>query len=218
MKTEESGKTFVISGPCLIVEKILLLTQSRNIAELVRRKLSGSLGAFKNIEPSSLRTDHVVKLYLKNVISESHPTSHFLYCSPRIGLDLSHPSVVPYPKDPRVSFVAKLYRFFTHPELLKANGKCNTLIGLLVEEFPEGLSKVLESFTDRPIRPILAGRRLEIAIKSNTLERYIDDLVDGFSKRSLSEFVGLPGKNAASNPRTFMRMMGVLARIGVLKT
>jgi len=208
MQTTESGKPAVISGPSLLVDKILFLTNSRNIAGLVNQKL-GSVAALQDIQSNSADTN-LARIYLKKSAISSNTSIHR---SPRIGLDLSHPSVIPQVKDARVSFIGRSYRYFISPEQLKSNGRCNNFVGLLVEAFPEGISKSLSS--DGPIPPIVAGR-LQEHMKMTSSERYVNDFLDGFSKRSLGEFIGARGKGAGSNPRLFMRLMGVLGRSGLL--
>ena len=216
IQSTESGNSAIVSGPSLIVDRILNLTRSRNIAELVNSKL-GSLSALEVPVSDSNGSPRVARLYLTNSAGNDTPASLIVHQSPRIGLELSHPSVIPQAKNPWVSFIGKFYRYFIRPENLKSNGRCNTLVGLAAEAFPEGLSKGFSS-CDVPIVPILEDRLQNFpGSKSATLKRYMEYFVEGFSNGSLARFVGPGGKGVASNPRKFMRMMGVLCRMGLLE-
>ncbi|KAF8641302.1 hypothetical protein AX16_010081 [Volvariella volvacea WC 439] len=54
-----------------------------------------------------------------------------IHRSPRIGLELSHPGTKPSPTHPRVVYVQRPYRYFIHPDLLTANGRAHTFLGVL---------------------------------------------------------------------------------------
>jgi len=197
----------VISGPSLLVDKILGITESRNIAELVRTKLEGSISAFScQNDPCG---DHRAKIYLANVPKNTSTHLPTIHRSPRIGLDLSHPTVSPQRNNPRVIYVSKLYRYFVHPELLKANGRSHTLIGLHLEQPVRDNLLYDHSALIRRLTEVTTLRRA-------TIQNYIDDYAEGFANRSLAEYVGTAGRGASSNPRTFMRMMGVLLRMELL--
>ena len=205
------GSGTVISGPSLLVDKILNITKSRNISEFVNTKLGGCISA---LSPTNHERTlgHSAKLYLAT--STRPPDTHapMIHRSPRVGLDLAHPSVVPQRNNGRVQFISKLYRHFVHPELLKSNGRYHTFIGILLEQHSA------ESTTSESLHcPILRAQLIEMTmLKRVTIEKYIKDYTQGFTKRSLSEYVGSSGKGASSNPQMFMGMMGVLRRMGLL--
>ncbi|KAF8575330.1 hypothetical protein K439DRAFT_1277856, partial [Ramaria rubella] len=197
MKTVDGSGT-VISGPSLLVDHILKITKSRNVSELVNVKLAGRISA---IPPADAQS---TALYLIPYSRGKSPLP--IHRSPRVGLDLAHSSVVPRVTDPRVQYLSKLYRYFIRPELLKSNGRCHTLIGLLLEQCPAGQNQ-----NPSLDCPILAARLMEMtSLQPTTLQRYINDFTQGFTKRSLAEYVGSAGKGASSNPQKFMRLMGVL--------
>ncbi|KAF8525557.1 hypothetical protein BU17DRAFT_41760 [Hysterangium stoloniferum] len=204
-----NGENTIISGPSLVVDKILTINKSRNIAELVGTKLGGCISALQpdaHVESSSSIQS---RLYLTACLRDPKGKPTIIYRSPRVGLDLSHPSVIPQRDNLRVQYVGKFYRYFVRPELLKVNGRCHTFVGLLVDGF------LLEQ--GHISKPISMGRLVDlIGLKQAIVQRYTDDFMDGGAKRSLVEFVGSNGKNASSNARTFMRMMGVLHRMGLL--
>jgi hypothetical protein len=68
-------------------------------------------------------------MYSRKRAPSSHATSP-VFRSPRIGLDLSNPETKANPTHPRIVFVGKLYQYFTHPELLIANARIQTFVGL----------------------------------------------------------------------------------------
>ncbi|KAG9317913.1 hypothetical protein JVU11DRAFT_2144 [Chiua virens] len=78
-----------------------------------------------------------------------------VYHSPRIGLDLSHPDTTATITHPRVIFVGKLYRHFTHPELLSSKGRVQSFVGIYIllrelKVYPEDsmeLKKALQRYT-----------------------------------------------------------------------
>lgn len=207
------GSGVITSGPSVLVDKILSITKSRNIAELVNTKLCGSISALS--PPSDEGTlGHSAKLYLAACSRQPDVHAPTIHRSPRVGLDLSHPSVVPERNNDRVQFISKLYRHFVHPELLRSNGRYHTFIGILLENHPAELT-TSESLHCPKLRAELIQLTM---LKRVTIEKYIEDYAHGFTKRSLSEYVGSAGKGASSRAQTFMRMMGVLRRLELLVT
>ncbi|KAF8524451.1 hypothetical protein JB92DRAFT_2703719 [Gautieria morchelliformis] len=208
------GSGIVTSGPSLLVDKILSITKSRNISGLVNAKLGGFISALSPTKDETALGTHPAKLYLAACSRTDKTHLPTIHRSPRVGLDLAHPSVAPQRNDLRIQYITKLYRHFVHPEWLKANGRCHTLIGILLERYPAEPT-TNESF-DCPI--LMARLKKMTTLKHATLQKYIKDYTQGLTKRSLTEYVGSAGKGASSNPQTFMRMMGVLRRMGVLTT
>lgn len=114
----------VISGPSLLVDEILRVSSASSISELVSVKWQGDIAALS--PPSQPRS---IYMYLRKRPPSSLATSP-VFRSPRIGLDLSNPETKANPTHPRIVFVGKLYRYFTYPELLIANGRIQTFVGL----------------------------------------------------------------------------------------
>ncbi|KAG6885596.1 hypothetical protein C0992_005019, partial [Termitomyces sp. T32_za158] len=77
----------VISGPSLLVDEILRLSNAADIPELVEKKWKGDTSAFGS-RPNSL--------FLRARASFSQPKAA-VYRSPRIGLELSHPGTTATP-------------------------------------------------------------------------------------------------------------------------
>jgi len=128
-----------------------------------------------------------------------------VFLSPRIGLDLSHPETKATPANGRVVFVGKLYRYFTHPELLVANGRIQTFVGLYLA-LVEGETYEPDSLKFRNELCKLMG------MKDTTLAKYLSDYHLGFEKGKLENFVGPSGKGASASASAYLRMMGTLAR------
>ncbi|KAI0307012.1 hypothetical protein B0F90DRAFT_1813843 [Multifurca ochricompacta] len=116
----------VISGPSLLVDELLRASGTSSIPELVSEKWQGDISAFR--APSVESPDsNLVTLFIGN--KQTH-TSSQMYRSPRIGLDLSHPSTRLDPSNKRVQYVSKPYRYFILPHLLTANGRGQTFLGV----------------------------------------------------------------------------------------
>lgn len=190
----------VISGPSLLVDEILRVSGASNISELVSVKWKGDIAALSI--PSQPRG---VYMYLRKRPASSFVTSP-VFRSPRIGLDLSNPYTKANPTHPRIVFVGKLYRYFTHPDLLIANGRTQTFVGLylaLVEE--KKYEPGSYQFRNELIK--LTG------IKYMTLVKYVLDYEFGFERGKLEEFVGAAGKGTSASASAYIRMMGTLAKV-----
>ncbi|KIK36060.1 hypothetical protein CY34DRAFT_16647 [Suillus luteus UH-Slu-Lm8-n1] len=146
-----------------------------------------------------------VYMYLRKRPPSSLATSP-VFRSPRIELDLSNPETKANPTHPRINFVGKLYRYFAYQELLIANRRIQTFVGLylaLVEgkEYEPGSLKVRNEL-----------RKLT-GMKDTTLATYLSDYQHGFEKGKLADFVGALGKGASALVSAYLRMMGTLGTV-----
>jgi hypothetical protein len=122
----------VISGPSLLVDELLRASGATGLPELVNEKWSGDISAFR--APSaggdldSNPPAATIFMGVKEAAASRAPPQ--IYKSPRIGLDLSHPSTRLDPSDRRVRYVSKPYRYFILPNLLTANGRGQTFLGV----------------------------------------------------------------------------------------
>jgi hypothetical protein len=114
----------IISGPSLLVDEILSVSRAESISDLVQNKWKSDSMALL-ATPSSARAS----LYLKKR-SRRKESSSRLYRTPRIGLELSHPSTTASPNDPRIIYISKPYRYIAYPNLLTFNGRCQTFLGI----------------------------------------------------------------------------------------
>ncbi|KAG1736431.1 uncharacterized protein EDB91DRAFT_1238056 [Suillus paluster] len=190
----------VISGPSLLVDEVLRVCSASNLNDLVSVKWQGDISALST--PTQLRS---TCMYLRKRPASSLATSPVLR-SPRIGLDLSNPETKASPTHPRVVFVGKLYRYFTHPELLVANGRTQTFVGIYLT-LVEGKKYALGSLKFRNELSKLTG------MKDTTLAKYLSDYQLGFEKGKLVSFVGACGKGVSASASAYLRMMGTLARV-----
>jgi hypothetical protein len=189
----------VISGPSLLVDEILRLCSASNINELVSTKWKGDISAL-----SIPRKPRSTYMYLRKRPASSLVTSR-IFRSPRIGLDLSNQETKATSSHPRVVFVGKLYRHVTHPELLIANGRAQTFVGLLLALVAEKKYEA-SSLKFRNELSELTG------IKDTTVAKYLSDYQLGFEKGNLENFVGASGKGVSASASAYLRMMGTLAR------
>ncbi|KAI0089672.1 hypothetical protein BDY19DRAFT_993243 [Irpex rosettiformis] len=205
----------VISGPSLLVDEILRVSGASSIATLVNEMLSSDTMAWSSpSRANSTRTSLQLVPITKTTLSSNQPKTH-IYSSPRIGLDLSHSSI-PVPtaaadtertlKHPRLSFLARPYRYFVHPELLTANGRGHTFYGVYrslttSEEHSETkLKRELVRVTD---------------LKPNTVDKYLKEYLESVKEGCIKDFIGQKGKGAGSNPVTALSMFGTLKLNGL---
>lgn len=197
------------------------------MAEFVETKLAGDTFAF--LPDAKTGTDAPsVKLYFKHSPApskaqpgslagffkggESHSSSPKIYKSPRIGLDLSHPGTTGpevKPLHPRIRFLPRRYRYFTHPSELVANGRAQTFLGIVYSRMPSDIDKGLKD------RKMLAEVVRLSGMKEGTATKYLADYVGGRAggAKLLEDFIRLKGKSAASSPSTYLIMMGAISAL-----
>lgn len=192
----------VISGPSLLVDELLRLTKSSNIAELVQTKLGENTNALPATSSTPIGSS-TTSLRLNVKVHAENATRPRVHRSSRIGLDLSNPNAANSPTNPRVIFLSKPYRYFTRPHLLTSNGKGHTFHGLYKacaeahEDEDEILAEVVK----------LSG------MKEQTATKYFEDYKQGVEKGNLKSFIGPAGKGAAGSPASYLKMMGTLDRL-----
>lgn len=193
----------VISGPSLVVDEILRLSRAKNIAELVREKLLLDTSAFPSLSSSSSSRSASLAFKAIAVPASSKPE---IYNSPRIGLDLSHPGTTPLATHPRVVYLSRPYRYFTHPTLLTANGRVQTFVGLHRALVKSG------KFAADDNAECAELVRLS-GMKRPVVEKYLAEFRHGAEAGKLKSFVGAAGKGACASPVTYLRMAGTLSKI-----
>ncbi|KAJ3711959.1 hypothetical protein C8R42DRAFT_567427, partial [Lentinula raphanica] len=161
----------VISGPSLIVDEILKLTRAKSISDLVENQWKGDISAFRGKE-------HIVAgestLYLMSKSpSPQEAQATKIYRSPRVGLGLSHPSVSPSFNHPRVVFLSKPYRYFSHPELLTSNGRPQTFLGVLNSLQAEKPFDTLLGFDQHEFKELLENINTLSGMKLLTTTKYL---------------------------------------------
>jgi hypothetical protein len=201
----KSGK--VTSGPSLLVDLILSASGSEGIEDLVQKKWLNNTAAF----PLAADAQQSTSLSLKPVPTPASGMLPTIYFSPRIGLDLSHPgttSATTLPLHPRIRFLPRKYRFFTHPEWLVANGRPQTFLGVL--------HSLIASSSAGLKTPSLGNDIARITkTKEATAAKYLAEYVAGRDAGIglLDSFIGAKGKGASSSPATYLKMMGALSNI-----
>ncbi|PPQ92768.1 hypothetical protein CVT25_003877 [Psilocybe cyanescens] len=211
----------IISGPSLLVDRILAASGAPGIRELVhdQDKWAGNISAFKFFSTAGSNSDsgsstQTTSLYLKPIKTRNdsdEASNDTIYFSPRIGLELSHPgitSATTLPLHPRIRFLPKRYRFFSRPHLLTVNGRPQTFLGVLqscIASDPNGLQK--------------PGLSRDIArltgIKESTAAKYLADYMSGRDAGAelLNSVIGPQGKGASSSPATYLKMMGAISAL-----
>ena len=193
-----------ISGPSLVVDEMFRVCGVHSVAELVGEKMQieSAFSLTTPVNPGKFAFN--VKLREDAHRKLKKP---IVYNSPRIGLDLSHKSTTTLPTDPRIVFVQKPYRFFTNPNLLTANGRVQTFIGLF---------RFLSDSGDRPYKVNSNAFHEELCrvsgLKRNVVDKYVTELNWGQKHGKITSFIGPAGKGTSSSPATYLRMMGTLWR------
>ncbi|KAK0230112.1 hypothetical protein IW262DRAFT_1261355, partial [Armillaria fumosa] len=176
-----------ISAPSLLVVHILLLSRAEKISDFVQGHWGNDINTF--ISP------YVCERKMLMFLCPA-PTANrkpHIYKSPRIGLDLSHPGTTASPTHPRVEFISQPYHYFVIPQKLTANGRAQRLLGVLPHNELSGL-------------------------KGKTLNTYMAEYQTGLGRKAkLEEFVGATGKGISSSPMEYMKLMGCIEALNVVK-
>ncbi|EMD40266.1 hypothetical protein CERSUDRAFT_148142 [Gelatoporia subvermispora B] len=193
----------VISGPSLLVDEILSMNGASSVSELVQTMWRGDISAFA--PPQDHIPQKKARMFLEYAPRGQASTNPRIFRSPRIGLDLSHSEIPTTSHDhPRILYVDKLYRYFTHPHLLNANGRGHTFLGVY---------KTLKDSTKSSVEVGEEVARLT-GLQASTIAKYLHDYNAGVDNGRLVSFIGKSGKGASASPPTFLRMMGTLERFG----
>ena len=191
----------VISGPSLLADEILRLSGTASIVELVDQEWCGDISAWP-IPSANRRTS----LRIERATDTSSLKPPSVYRSPRIGIDLSHFSTTESLTHPRVVYVSKPYRYFIHPQLLTANGRVQTFLGVYNACRASGRNSNNAFGLRRDI--IRIG-----GFSDKVAEKYLADYKDGFKNGSLKAFIGARGKGTSSTASGCLKLFGTLARL-----
>ncbi|RPD67522.1 hypothetical protein L227DRAFT_582749 [Lentinus tigrinus ALCF2SS1-6] len=200
----------VISGPSLLVDEILRLSNSSKISDLVADVWKDDISVFPL--PSSRRS--TMRLVRIPPVGNAAAAPR-IYRSPRIGLDISHSSISPANvlTHPRVHYVGQSYRFFAHPQLLTANGLAQTFLGVYDMEAPQYHPYHAELLAELER---LTGWK--VARVKKCFAEYMAGLEGSFDKGKseevvLRQWMGKKGKEAGASMAGWLRMMGTLRRV-----
>jgi hypothetical protein len=204
----------VISGPSLLVDELLRSSRADDIPELVNDKWKGDISAFRAPSPEDDDPEsNPVTLYVgvKETTTTTTTTTSSLpqmYKSPRVGIELSHPSTRLDSSDRRVRYVSKPYRYFVLPHLLTANGRGQTFLG--VRNHCVDVLQISK-------RSLLAGKIASLTgLKAQTVDKYLSTYQEALEAGELERFIGLRGKGASSSAGTFLQLMGALQQRGLV--
>jgi hypothetical protein len=198
----------VISGPSLLVDELLRSSRADDIPELVNDKWKGDISAFRAPLPED-PDSNLVTLYVgvKETTGTSSPPQ--VYKSPRVGIELSHPSTRLNSSDQRVRYVSKPYRYFILPHLLTANGRGQTFLG--VRNHCVDVLQISK-------RSSLAGKISSLTgLRAQTVDKYLSTYQEALETGELERFIGLRGKGASSSAGTFLQLMGALQQRGFVE-
>jgi hypothetical protein len=175
---DRAGAAALIDGPCLVVDHILELTESRSIEELV-----GRLGAGPMIAPR----DHRSPLHVE--LDDGPGRGQAIYATARIGLTLKKGAT-----EARQRYIARPYRFLTEPARIR-KGKPHLVTALNQEgRSPDeiaALTGTRRAVVDGYIAAFEAGRARRIR-----RIRRIDDLRGDRSPGELCQLLGAAAATA----------------------
>lgn len=189
----------VICGPSLLVDEVLRASGASSVSALVAEAWQGDISA---LAPPPAARDTYMYLCPRASLPTPMPAMHR---SPRIGLELSHPSTTPAQTNSRVAFVGLPYRHFTHPELLGAKGRAQTFVGLY-RALRESAGHTHDSVKLKQMLCKLMG------VKEQQVVKLLADYGAGYDAGSLKSFVGAAGKGVCQSPSAYVKMMGTLHR------
>ncbi|KAH9854845.1 hypothetical protein C2E23DRAFT_774581 [Lenzites betulinus] len=198
----------VTTGPSLLVDELLRLSGASEIAELVGVHWDGDIAALPPDPPPAPST-RASTMWLRRVEQgagegEAPPR---IFTSPRIGLDIAHPSVAaPGLAHPRVAFLTAPYRFFVHPHLLPVNGRAQTFVGVY-----DALAARRNCADDGE----LLGELVRLTgVKGPTAGKYLAAFREGLhGEGGLGEWVGPKGKVVLSSVTAWLKMVGTIRRL-----
>ncbi|KAI0650926.1 hypothetical protein C8Q79DRAFT_998652 [Trametes meyenii] len=215
----------VISGPSLLVDELLRLSGASEIIELVGVNWDGDIAAFPPPHPQQTvaNSRRLSTMWFRRR-PDARPASQTptttdpdgdanarprIFRTPRIGLDISHPSIAPADAcaHPRVVFISRAYRFLVMPHLLTVNGRGQTFLGVY---------DALEARGNCADDAELVGELVRLtAVKSPTAEKYLGALRAGLAPDGggLEEWIGPKGKTVLSSITSWLKMMGTLRRL-----
>ncbi|KAI0832918.1 hypothetical protein BC628DRAFT_1309312 [Trametes gibbosa] len=198
----------VVTGPSLLVDELLRLSGADEIAELVAVNWDGDIAALEPVPPPPPFA-RASTMWLRRVAPPPAPARVFR--SPRIGLDMAHPSVAapgasPALAHPRVAFLGAAYRFFVHPHLLPVSGRGQTFVGVYDALEARGNCADDEELVGELVR--LTG------VKGLTAGKYLAALRAGLQGTGgLEEWAGPRGKVVLSSVTAWLKMVGTMRRL-----
>jgi len=248
IKHLESGR--IICGPSLLVDELLSASGAKDIPSLVEGLWGGEVRAFfeePKEEGSTGKELGRTRMFLRRVLTSSSTKRKEIYSSPRIGLDLSHPGVVaPDQKSvdvtnlhPRVQFLGRRYRFFTHPidVVRSGKGRVQTFLGLLRSALAVHCSdSTVTLASPAEVTSAIVRNRGKIVghignnggISVQNVSKYLDDYLTGRgysvgagkaaekddvvlgARKKLSSFIGAQGKGATGSVTKGLILFGAL--------
>lgn len=191
----------VICGPSLLVDEILRLSGAPTINHLVNTTWNGDISALSPPAPAR-DTFLYLQRATRNSSVDKRPT---VYRSPRIGLDLSNPATTESITHPRVVFVGRPYRYFTHPELLASKGRAQTFVGLYTvlresKGYQEDSMELKKALQDT------------MRLGEQIVSKYMQDYRSGYQVGKLKSFIGPSRKGVCQSASEYLRMMGALRK------
>ena len=202
----------VVSGPCLLVDTILKYSGAKSIEELVSEHWNGDINAFP---PSSDRPSLSLVLAPPPENGNGEREVSPIYCSPRIGLDLTNRSATPSLTNERVSFVQRRYRYFRLPTLLRTKGQAENFLGALYHSLKVPGWSITELDRDwaTQYKKHTVIVNIEKATGKTGAARWLKAFEAG-TQMKVDRFCGAAGKTSKAGAEHTLSMYGAIAGLG----
>lgn len=201
----------VVSGPSLLVDCILQHSGAGSIDELVSEHWNGDISAFP---PNSNRASLSLIPIPPSDASEEQEVSQ-IYCSPRIGLDLTNPTAAPSLSNQRVSFVQRRYRYFRLPTLLRTKGQAENFLGAMYHclKVPGRSITELDHDWEAQFKKHWVIANIEKVTGKTNAARWLKAFEAG-TKVKVDMFCGAAGKTSKAGAEHILLMYGAIAGLG----
>ena len=198
----------VVSGPSLLVDSILKYSGTESIDELVTEHWNGDISAFPS--DSTRRSLSLIQIPPSDANLGLGVSQ--IYCSPRIGLDLTNPSARPSLSNQRVSFVQRRYRYFRQPTLLRTKGLAENFLGAMYHCLKVPRWSITELDRDWAIlfkkQSVIAD--IERVTGKTGAARWLKAFETG-TQGKVERFCGAAGKTSKAGAEHILSMYGAIA-------
>jgi hypothetical protein len=198
----------VVSGPSLLVDSILKYSGAESIEELVAEHWNGDISAF----PSNGDRPSLSLIPVPPSDTNTGQEASQIYCSPRIGLDLTNPTAAPSLSNQRVSFVQRRYRYFRLPALLRTKGQAENFLGALYHclNVPGWLITELDRDWAAQSKKHSVIASVEKVTGKTGAARWLKAFEAG-AKVKVDRFCGAAGKTSKGGAEHILSMYGAIA-------
>ena len=205
----------VVSGPSLLVDSILKYSGAESIDELVSEHWNGDISAFPSTSSNDRPSLSLIPVPPPDPDATGERGVSPIYCSPRIGLDLTNPSAAPSLSNQRVSFVRRRYRYFRLPTLLRTKGHAENFLGALYHclKVPGWSITELDRNWAAQFKKHSVIANIEKVTGKTGAARWLKAFEAG-TEMKVDRFCGAAGKTSKAGAEHILSMYGAIAGLG----